>query len=95
MAKLSEAEVASRLVRAAEWTRLGDQIIRAWRFASPARALEFVNRVAALAEARGHYPEIVLQYRDVRIELATHCEGGLTEADFALAAEIDGLPTDR
>ena len=31
----------------------------------------------------------------VRVELSSHAHGGLTQADFALATEIDGLPTDR
>ena len=34
-------------------------------------------------------------YRDVRLELSTHSDGGLTDRDFAFAGEINALPTDR
>ena len=47
------------------------------------------------AERLDHHPDIVLSYRDVRLELSTHSDGGLTAQDFAFAAEINALPTDR
>ena len=95
MAKLSESEVQARLPVAKGWDRHGDMLVRTWRFASARRALEFVNQVAGLAEKADHYPDIELSYRDVRVELATHDAGGLTERDFELAAAINALPTDR
>jgi 4a-hydroxytetrahydrobiopterin dehydratase len=94
MAKLSESEIQARLPESKGWERLGDMLVRTWRFASAHRALEFVNRLADLARQREHYPDIVLSYRDVRVELATRTEGGLTSADFDLAAAIDQVPTD-
>jgi 4a-hydroxytetrahydrobiopterin dehydratase len=96
MPKLTEADIRQRLPQLGKgWERLGDMIVRTWTFASPQRALEFVNRVAELAGRRGHYPDILLSHREVRVELATHSDGGLTEADFATAAEIDLIPADR
>ena len=95
MPKLSESEIQTRLGEVDGWTRLGDMLVRSWRFASSKRALEFVNQVTALADRADHYPDIVLSFRDVRVELATHDSGGLTPADFALGAAINGLSTDR
>ncbi len=54
-------------------------------------ALDFVNRVAALAEAEGHHPDLHLSWGEVRIEIWTHKIDGLTESDFILAAKIDEL----
>ncbi len=95
MPKLSEPEIAGRMVAAKGWERLGDMLVRSWQFPSSRRSLEFVNQVAALAERLGHHPDIILSNRAVRLELATRADGGLTEADFGLAAEIDALPVDR
>lgn len=95
MAKLSEPEILAQLPAAKGWDRLGDMLLRTWQFASPRRALEFVNQAAELAERSEHFPEIVLHYRTVRIELSTHAEGGLTAADFTLAGELNAIPTDR
>jgi 4a-hydroxytetrahydrobiopterin dehydratase len=95
MAKLTESEILVKLPTAKGWERHGDMLVRSWQFPSFRRALEFVNQVGALAEKFDHHPEIVLSYRTVQLELSTHSEGGLTNRDFALAGEINALPTDR
>ena len=95
MPKLSEPEILDRLPTAKGWERHGDMLVRSWQFPSFRRALEFVNQVAALVEKHDHHPEIVLHYRVVRIELSTHSDGGLTDLDFTLAAEVNALPADR
>jgi 4a-hydroxytetrahydrobiopterin dehydratase len=93
MSKLTEAEVAERLSGAGEWRAVkGEAIERELRFADFAAALAFVNRVGELAEASNHHPDIQLYgWNKVRLELSTHSEGGLTDADFRLASEIDQL----
>ena len=56
-------------------------------------AIEFFNRVAALAEDEGHHADLhLVGYRSVAIELWTHAIGGLSENDFITAAKIDQLP---
>lgn len=95
MAKLSESEILERMPSAKGWERHGDMLVRSWQFTSFRRAVEFVNQVAALAEKNDHYPDVVHSYRQVRLELSTHSDGGLTPLDFAFASEINALPTDR
>lgn len=95
MAKMSEGEIQDRMSEAKGWDRLGDMLVQSWGFASARRALEFVNHVADLAEKADHYPDIVLSYRTVRVELSTHDAGGLTAADFEVAAAINAISTDR
>ena len=48
-----------------------------------------MSRVAALAEAADHHPDILIEYRNVTLTLTTHDAGGLTARDFSLAARID------
>ncbi len=95
MSKLSEVEIVARLPDAKGWERHGDMLVRTWQFPSFRRAMEFVNQVAALIEKTDHHPDLIVQYRNVRIEMSTHDVGGLTERDFALIADINELPTDR
>src|SRR5262245_54588379 len=95
MSKLSEPEILARLPMAKGWERHGDMLVRTWQFPSFRRAIEFVNLVAALIEKTDHHPELIVNYRLVRIEMSTHDVGGLTERDFALIAEINAIPTDR
>jgi 4a-hydroxytetrahydrobiopterin dehydratase len=93
MATLSDAEIEDRLGRLGGWRRgEGQSIVRDLDFADFAAAVAFVNRVAEAAEAANHHPDISLHgWNKVRLTLSTHSEGGLTEADFQLASQIDRL----
>jgi len=51
--------------------------------------MRFVNRVARLAEAANHHPDITISYNRVKLALTTHDEGGLTMKDFRLAGRIN------
>ena len=95
MPKLSEPEIQAQMMTVKGWDRVGDMLVRTWQFPSARRALEFVNRVSALAEQLDHHGDIVLSYRSVRVELSTHADGGLTVRDFELASQLGALPTDR
>jgi 4a-hydroxytetrahydrobiopterin dehydratase len=56
-------------------------------------AVQFINQISEVAEKEDHHPDLHLTgYRKLRIELATHLIGGLSENDFILAAKIDELP---
>ena len=64
---------------------------KTFKFPDFVQALDFVNRVGALAEEQAHHPNIFLTWGRVRIEIWTHKIDGLTESDFILAAKIDRL----
>ena len=93
MSPLSDGEIAQRLSGAPGWQLgQGSSIERELAFADFAAAVAFVNEVARVAEAANHHPDIYLHgYNKVRLALSTHSAGGLTDADFALAAQIDAL----
>ena len=91
MTLLSDDEIATRL-DGTDWRREGDEIVRDWRFKDFAEAIAFVNRVAGAAEDANHHPDILVHgWNNVRLSLATHSEGGLTDADFRLAERFDQL----
>lgn len=93
MATLSDADIAQRLSAAGEWRRDGQAIVRDIQLANFAAAIAFVDRVAELAQDANHHPDILIHgWNRVRLTLSTHSQGGLTDADFALAAQIDALP---
>jgi 4a-hydroxytetrahydrobiopterin dehydratase len=54
--------------------------------------VELVDRIAEIAEAEAHHPDLLLSYGSLRVDLWTHAAGGLTENDFVLAAKIDRIP---
>jgi 4a-hydroxytetrahydrobiopterin dehydratase len=93
MALLNDSEIEQRLAVATGWQRDdASAISREWTLANFAAALDLINRVGVLAEAADHHPDILLHgWNKVRLTLSTHSQGGLTDADFELAAKIDSL----
>jgi 4a-hydroxytetrahydrobiopterin dehydratase len=91
MPLLSDDEIRAGLERG-EWRREGDTIVRDRRFADFAAAIAFVERVAEVAEAANHHPDILVHgWNKVRLTLSTHSEGGITAADLVLAERLDGV----
>jgi len=88
---LPESEARRMAATVPAWTYLGTRLEREVSFASFSEAMAFVNRVATVAEQMDHHPDMHIAYRQVRFVLSTHKAGGLTAADFRLAAEIDRL----
>jgi len=89
--KLSRKVASAKATRLTNWTLTGKVIARTFRFVDFAGAMRFINRVAKLAEAANHHPDITIRYSKVRLALTTHDEGGLTEKDFRLARKINEL----
>ncbi len=69
----------------------GHHLQREFKFPDFQKALDFVNRVGAVAEEQGHHPDILLAWGKAEITLWTHKIDGLTESDFIMAAKIDRL----
>ena len=72
------------------WVLEQDKFLtRQFSFRDFVAAMKFVNRVADIAEAEGHHPDIHVSYNKVRLDLWTHAINGLSENDFILAAKIE------
>lgn len=92
---LTAPEVTARLADLPDWTHAGSEepaITATYQLADFADALAFVNAVGAEAEQRNHHPDIDIRWNTVTLVLSTHSAGGLTDADFDLAATISALP---
>ena len=89
MAKYSKSDVLTRLESLSGWSLNGGEIKKKFEFSSFSEAIQFVNRVADLAERADHHPDIFINYRKVTLTLSTHSDGGITEKDFKLAEQIE------
>jgi 4a-hydroxytetrahydrobiopterin dehydratase len=89
---LKEKELESLHQQVPQWNVVNEHhITRNFTFHDFKQALDFVNRVGAVAEAQGHHPAILLAWGKAEITLWTHKIDGLTESDFIMAAKIDEL----
>jgi 4a-hydroxytetrahydrobiopterin dehydratase len=75
------------------WKVEDDTLARQFTFPDFVAAMAFANRIAEIAEAEQHHPDLTISYAKVRVSIQTHAvtPPGLTENDFILAARIDQL----
>ena len=91
MPKLTTAQIKTALRTVPDWKKKGATITRVFVFKDFPKAVQFVTRVAQLAEKAWHHPDIDIRWNKVSLTLTTHDQGGLTEKDFALARKFDAL----
>jgi 4a-hydroxytetrahydrobiopterin dehydratase len=93
METLTADELTERLTgELSTWTPAGEAIVRDLKVDDFIAAIAIVNSVAALAEEANHHPDILVHgWNRVRLTLSTHSAGGVTEADVALAGQIEAL----
>jgi 4a-hydroxytetrahydrobiopterin dehydratase len=91
MAELTPDQIKAALPSVKNWRKQSATIARTYEFKDFAGAMDFVNKVARVAEEANHHPDIDIRWNKVTLTLATHSEGGLTQKDFDLAKKIDGL----
>ncbi|WP_135257608.1 4a-hydroxytetrahydrobiopterin dehydratase [Thermus caldilimi] len=68
-----------------------ERLFKTFRFANFQEAMAFANRVAELAEAKGHHPRLTVEWGRVTVEWWTHNAGGITEKDREMARLTDLL----
>jgi 4a-hydroxytetrahydrobiopterin dehydratase len=89
---LAREAIDALLPQVAGWEVAGGHhLARTFTFPDFLSALDFVNRVGAVAEEEGHHPDLYLSWGKVEIRTWTHKIDGLTENDFILAAKINRL----
>ncbi len=88
---LTPGQCEELLPQVPAWRRDGEQIHRTITFPDFVVLMEFVNRMAEVAESEGHHPDFSVHYNRLEITLWTHAIGGLSRNDFILAARIDAL----
>ena len=89
MAKLEKAEIERRLSALPGWEFKDNAIRKQYQFKEFMDGIRFLNKVAEMAEAADHHPDVQINYTRVTFTCSTHSEGGVTEKDLKLAAQIE------
>ena len=95
---LSEEELNNYLSLVPEWSlnESHTELTKSFRTKNFATALDFLNRVGAIAEAEGHHPDMAIKsYNHIHLAMSTHSLGGLTTNDIIMAVKIDALPVQK
>jgi 4a-hydroxytetrahydrobiopterin dehydratase len=91
MDTLTPDQIRTALDELDGWSYADDAIHREYGFDTFLDAIEFINQVAAKADAADHHPDITNSYTSVTLTLSTHSAGGVTDKDVDLARRIDEL----
>ena len=88
-AKLSDVEIQRSLGALPGWSRRGDALAKTFTFPRFGDGIAFVAKVAGMADAMDHHPDIDIRYTRVTFSLSTHSAGGITQLDLDLATRIE------
>jgi 4a-hydroxytetrahydrobiopterin dehydratase len=95
MPTLSPDQITDKLKSLPGWEYKGNAIVKLFRFKEFMDGIEFVGRVAEIAEAADHHPDITINYTRVTFSCSTHSDGGVTEKDFKLASNIEAAHSEK
>jgi len=84
-------EIEEKLAGLSGWERSGEAIEKSFKRDDFVGSVELVSSLVEPAEGMNHHPDLAISWDTVTVTISTHSEGGLTAADFELAAKIDAL----
>lgn len=89
---MKETSIEAQVGELEGWSLQSDAIRRTFEFNGFTDAIAWTIRVAFLAEAHGHHPDIDIRYNRVTLALTTHDAGArVTQRDVDLARAIGAL----
>lgn len=91
MALLGDSEIEARLAEHPGWERDGDAIRKRFKRGDFIGSVNFAQSLVEPAEQMNHHPDLEISWDTVTVSISTHSEGGITAADFELAAKIDAI----
>jgi 4a-hydroxytetrahydrobiopterin dehydratase len=88
---LSPVQIKRHLTKVKHWKSTGAEISRTFNFKNYYETMAFVNAMAYLAHQADHHPDLEVGYNKCVVHYTSHDAGGLSEKDFACAAQVDKL----
>lgn len=89
---LTKEESEEYLKQIDNWTLKNNSIIKKFKLKNFSEAINFVNKIAEVAEEEQHHPDILVYgWNKVKVTMSTHTIKGLSENDFIIAAKLDKI----
>ena len=67
------------------------ELTRQFKFSDYKETLDFVNKVAKIAEKQNHHPDITFGYNTVKVSITDHEKGGVSDKCHKFMKEVDKL----
>ena len=79
------------IVESKNWGNSNKKLERTFKFKDFNESIDFVNKVAKIAEEQDHHPDIIIKYNEVKISITDHEKGGVSEKCYKFVKSIDKL----
>ena len=93
--RLTNDELESFLPQLPDWQVIPyegiEHLERSFSFKDFVSALDFTNKVGALAEQEGHHPALLTEWGKVKVSWWTHAISGLHRNDLIMAAKTNQI----
>jgi 4a-hydroxytetrahydrobiopterin dehydratase len=73
------------------WGDSNQKLERTFKFKDFNESIDFVNKVAKIAEQQNHHPDIEINYNKVKISITDHEKGGVSEKCHKFVKAIDDM----
>jgi len=67
------------------------ELTRQFKFSDYEETVDFVNKVAKIAQKQNHHPDITFGYDTVRVSITDHEKGGVSEKCHKFMKEVDKI----
>jgi 4a-hydroxytetrahydrobiopterin dehydratase len=74
-----------------DWRESNQKLERTFKFKDFNNSIDFVNKVAKIAETQNHHPDIEIKYDKVKISITDHEKGGVSDKCHKLVKSIDDM----
>ena len=74
-----------------DWGNSKEKLERTFKFKDFNESIDFVNKVANIAEQQNHHPDITINYNKVKISITDHEKGGVSEKCHKFVKSVDKL----
>lgn len=89
--KYSDEEVKEKLKAFTGWSYADNALSKTYGFGDYGKVMEFVNKVAMIAQSKQHHPDMLVKFGTVTVSTSTHDESGITDKDFDLIRTTEQL----
>ena len=86
---LISPEEINKSLSSSGWKYLDRNISKSFKFNTYLEGIEFVQKVAALADNQNHHPDIMIGWCKVEISISSHQMNGVTTKCVNLATAIN------
>ena len=73
------------------WGESSKKLSKEFKFDTFEESINFVNKVAKIAEKQNHHPDITIKYNKVYITIFDHDKGSVSEKDYKFVKAVDKL----